>query len=563
MKKLLLLFISVAFLQTLNAQLIISEIFYNAPNAGTDSLEFVEFYNNGTTAVKLKGYYFKNAFVDTLPDETIAAGKYYVVANNAAYFKSKFGKDCRQWISGGLNNTGELIELWTANGVLADSARYSSANSWPQTPNGGGASLVVCNPNDNNDLASSWTACTVPSSAKIDGRLLFVTPFEANCTAGTVVVAVDDAVNNTVNKTRKIGVLINDTHTNPVTITNVTTPANGTTSINSQKDSIIYTPKKDFCGVDEFNYTISDGTLISTATVKVTTTGCLVVTTIKELRKTDTNGNLTANTANVYEISGIVNSINFRATGFEFPLIDSNGDGVGIFSTTKTFGYSLKEGDLLTVRGKIANFNGYAQVTADTLFKTGTGAVAIPKVVSVLSESTESQIVTLKNVTLVDPSKWVAPTGTTNFFLVEVTDGTNKTAVRIDRETNVFTMSAPTGKFDLTGVGYQFDNSSPYTDGYQLNPRYTKDIKLIVAANDVVLGNDISIYPNPVNEKLQVNLNTTIERLTITDMIGRIVYINDSLASNLFIDTNNWNTGVYVASFIKGASVFSAKIIKQ
>jgi hypothetical protein len=487
------------------------------------------------------------------------------VASNAAYFKTKFGKECRQWKTfttgtNGLNNTGELIELWTAANTLADSARYGSVAPWPTSAKGGGASLVICDLNGGNDSPSNWTACTVDSKVRINDIVVFATPLEANCAAGNTVSASPDVVNTTVNKGITIAVLRNDVFTKPVTITAITNPTKGTAVINVKKDSIRYTPNKDYCGSDEFSYTISDGTLTSSAKVTVNTSGCTSAGTIKDAKATDANGALT-NLGNVFELSGVVNSPNLRPGGLEFPIIDAAGNGIGVFNTAKSFGYTVKEGDVVTVKGKIAQFNGYAQITADTIFKTGTGAVYTPKVVTKVDESTESLIVTLKNVTLVDAAKWTTGVGTGG-FTVEVTDGTNKTQVRINKNVELYNAAAPKGKFDLTGIGYQFDSSNPFTDGYQLTPRYNKDLKLIVATNDLALGENIRIFPNPMSDELNISVQEAMENMTITNIVGQVVFAKNNIVENQILNTSSWQSGIYFVKFVKNERQFTAKIVK-
>ena len=560
MRKLLLIAFFCPFLTTADAQLVISEIFYDAPNPGTDSLEFVEIYNNGSSAVNLNGYYFKNAFRDTLPNVSLDPKKYYVIANNATYFKSKFGKDCRQWRLGdGINNSGETIELWSKSNVLADSVRYSSKAPWPTQPNGSGASAVLCDPNTDNYNPANWSTCLVPSTAKINNIQLFVTPFEDNCRAGNVVVATNDAVNMTVNKKITIGVLKNDIFNNPVTISATTVPGKGTIAINATKDSITYTPNKDYCGVDDFKYTITDGTLSSTASVLVTISGCVSTGSIRDAKSVNTNGVL-VNLNNIFEVTGVVNSINFRPDGLEFVIVDAAGDGIGIFSAGKNFGYKVKEGDKIKVLGKLTQYNGYAQIVPDTVVKAGVGTVLTPQVVSKLEESTESQIVTLRNVALVDPSKWVAAG---SGFNVEVTDGTTKSVVRIDKDTDIFGTSAPTGRFDISGVGYQFDSSLPHTDGYQLYPRYLKDIKLLLATQDETLGAAITIYPNPVQGQLMLESKEMLDEISISDVMGNIVYKATNFGYKSLINAEDFMQGVYFLTVSKGNRRYTSKLVKN
>ena len=72
-------------------------------------------------------------------------------------------------------------------------------------------------------------------------------------------VAQNDSVTTDQDKALTINVLANDSDPDgdTISITGVTTPANGTAAISSGK--IIYTPKAGFSGTDSFTYTISDG----------------------------------------------------------------------------------------------------------------------------------------------------------------------------------------------------------------------------------------------------------------------------------------------------------------
>lgn len=86
-------------------------------------------------------------------------------------------------------------------------------------------------------------------------------------------VAVDDVATVPRNASgATIPVLANDSDPDgdPLTIIAVSTPANGTASIVG--DTVRYVPRTGFFGADSFTYTISDGALTATATVRITVT---------------------------------------------------------------------------------------------------------------------------------------------------------------------------------------------------------------------------------------------------------------------------------------------------
>nr|MBP9209627.1 T9SS type A sorting domain-containing protein [Saprospiraceae bacterium] len=82
---------------------------------------------------------------------------------------------------------------------------------------------------------------------------------------------------------------------------------------------------------------------------------------------------------------------------------------------------------------------------------------------------------------------------------------------------------APDGKFNVTGIGSQFDVTSPYFDEYQIIPRYLKDIVRISANQDAVLES-ATLFPNPVSDYLFIESEQPFDYLEIYDVSGNCVY---------------------------------------
>lgn len=115
------------------------------------------------------------------------------------------------------------------------------------------------------------TPDNMPDSLSRAGGYTFVG--SENCTAdGLPPVAVDDEAETDQNSPVTIEVLANDTdpEDDPLTVTGVSDPANGTATINPD-DTVTYEPDFGFFGEDSFTYTISDGNGgADTATVFIT-----------------------------------------------------------------------------------------------------------------------------------------------------------------------------------------------------------------------------------------------------------------------------------------------------
>ncbi len=181
------------------------------------------------------------------------------------------------------------------------------------------------------------------------------------------------------------------------------------------------------------------------------------------------------NLGNAYAIQGIVYGINMRTAGLSFTVIDETG-GMGVFSPSETYGYTVTEGDEVIVAGIMAQFNGLAQLDNLSFIEVVSqgNQISEPTVVTTLSEATESEFITLECVTLTNPSQW--NTGPNNTFNVTISTGTEEFTMRVINNTAVSSLEPPTGPFSVTGIGGQFDNSSPFTSGYQIFPRGIQDI---------------------------------------------------------------------------------------
>ena len=98
-----------------------------------------------------------------------------------------------------------------------------------------------------------------------------------------------------------------------------------------------------------------------------------------------------------------------------------------------------------------------------------------PTVVTSLGENTESELIKFENATMVDPTQWGSGS---SGYTIDITNGTDTVIMRIDADVDLYGTTAPTGAFDVVGIGGQYDFSSPHTSGYQILPRYIADIIL-------------------------------------------------------------------------------------
>lgn len=396
--------------------LVITEIMYNDPGS-EDSIEFIEILNVGTETINLEGLSFSSGVTHTFTSQEVEAGEYFIVSRFPDVIMDRFGISSTAWTEGGLSNGGELIEIINTDGVIIDAVMFDDENGWSEEADGLGRSLVLCDIESDNNMASNWSISTYSSSIDIEGVEIFANPGERNrCTY-------------------------------------------------------------DVATLSQLN---ADGQTVFQGEVRVL---------------------------------GRALGVNLRPAGLQFTLTDLAGDGIALFSGSENFGYEdVVEGDLLYVEGSITQFNGLAQIGLDAVsLVSSDGPAPMSTLVNSLGEETESQLVTLANVHLVDSNEW---TGLGSGFNVRVTDGSADTfAVRIDADVNLYNRGYPQGTFNVTGIGGQFDNSVPHTDGYQLLPRYI---------------DDINPYDEFIEEfpEIDIPTATSVDANGVADSIGRKVTLS-------------------------------------
>ncbi|MCX5672978.1 MAG: CotH kinase family protein, partial [Planctomycetota bacterium] len=184
-----------------NSAVIINEIMYH-PGFGEPGqagfvkedlrLEYIELYNKGAAAVSLRDWQFTQGITFTLPDVSISAGQYLVVAADVAAFHTKYptvnlGKVVGGW-TGRLGNSGQDLELEDSLGQRMDIVHYADEGDWSvrlrgpldynhrgwtwseDTDGVGGKSLELININLSNTYGQNWGASLVrdgtPGAAK-------------------------------------------------------------------------------------------------------------------------------------------------------------------------------------------------------------------------------------------------------------------------------------------------------------------------------------------------------------------------------------------------------------
>jgi len=80
------------------------------------------------------------------------------------------------------------------------------------------------------------------------------------------------------------------------------------------------------------------------------------------------------------------------------------------------------------------------------------------------------------------------------------------------------------------------------------------------SSDNIDVETNVSIYPNPASDVLNVVANTNIKRVRIINFIGQIMFDNSVNNSSININTSAYQSGVYIISVETSNGVITEKI---
>jgi len=574
MKKLLytLFFITVTIFMVNAQDMVITGVFDAQPGAaGTKGVELYVINDIADLSIYGLGSANNGQGTDgeefTFPAITANAGGFIYIADDSTKFHDFFGF-APIYTAGAMNINGDdAIELFT-NGLVSDVVGdinmdgsgevWDHVDGWVYRKDGTG-------PDDSTFVASNWTYGGTQALSGGATNMEAPSPFPIltySAVGPTEVDAKDDEVFIDVNEIVTIDVLFNDVVPNPITSLTVVDilPEFGTTEIDN--NMIVYTPNMDACGMDVFVYEACDAVRCDSAlvTVNIECPPSYTQYSIGDVTQNDANGISTLFDQDA-ELTGRVYGININPAGLSFVIIDENNDGITVYSDEDDLGYTVNEGDIVTVRGVIGQFNGLTEIIADeVVISTASIDAVSPTIVTALGEETESQLIVIDNLSFVDEEQWGMGNSGYN---MDMTDGTNTYVVRIDNDTDLFGGDIPTGApFSVTGLGGQFDFAEPYDEGYQILPRRASDFNNPLSVQEPTLGKEISFFPNPVSSELLITATVQIDEVQITNFIGQTVKKIAGFKNQQTVQVADLQAGMYQITFVKGNDTWTEKFIK-
>lgn len=198
-----------------------------------------------------------------------------------------------------------------------------------------------------------------------------------------------------------------------------------------------------------------------------------------ELGENDADGR-PVHAAEYVEITGIVLNASFTFSGFANDIKIWDGECCTTVFDASGINPVLAVGDEIHVVGTVGQFNGQTQVVQPnleiTVVSTGNATPAplgvSTAVLAADGEDYEGCLVQLRCVSIVGGT-WPAEGSSAT---LSIDDGSGPVDLRIDNDTDIDGMPAPTGPFTIIGIAGQFDTSAPYFEGYQVLPRSFADL---------------------------------------------------------------------------------------
>ena len=147
------------------ADVVINEIFYNAPDDLND-IQWIELHNTAGQPVDLSGWSLNQGKLFRFPDGvSIEAGGYLVVAFDPALFNRTYNTPALGPLKKHLKRSGAPLTLANADKTEVDSVTWADRAPWPVSSDGYSASIERICPTAPGNTVDNWTASPLPDGA--------------------------------------------------------------------------------------------------------------------------------------------------------------------------------------------------------------------------------------------------------------------------------------------------------------------------------------------------------------------------------------------------------------
>jgi hypothetical protein len=246
--------------------------------------------------------------------------------------------------------------------------------------------------------------------------------------------------------------------------------------------------------------------------------------------------------------------------------LQDNTGGIAAFSSSLS---ALSRGDSVQISGPLIEFRNLLEIATTTanpapvtFTALGVGITQTPSVITTaqFNENVEGRLIKFIGCTFIASGTFSSGVNYT------VNTGAGSFVARITSSvSSLFGSTIPTGTVDIVGIGSQFCTTpaAGCTSGYQLALRDINDITTSSIGVKEIYKEaiDLSVFPNPANNKInfKINQNDVIKTSTITDITGKVVY--SSKENTTSADISGLNNGVYFIVVNTQAYTYRSKFV--
>jgi len=114
--------------------------------------------------------------------------------------------------------------------------------------------------------------------------------------------------------------------------------------------------------------------------------------------------------------------------------------------------------------------------------------------------------------------------------------------------------------FDEVGDGtYTYWVKANY-DGFESDTSNNVTLSLITGIDEIA-ENKVSLYPNPASNLVNVTSTHEMNRLTVTNYVGQVVYTSEDAGTRVELNTNSYQPGVYLVKIETESGVVTKRVI--
>ncbi|MBI9066475.1 MAG: lamin tail domain-containing protein [Salinivirgaceae bacterium] len=304
------------------------------------------------------------------------------------------------------------------------------------------------------------------------------------------------------------------------------------------------TVAQDFSAPVVYTVTAQDGTTIKEWTVTVVNDEEASLISIHDIQFIE-NGNDSPYLGQSITTKGVVAAVDSKGLYLQ--------DGEGAWNGVYVYKGSAPEatiGDSIIVAGDIVEYLNLTEILNPVITVLNSdNLISDPVSTSIAEfkqEKYEGVLVNVSNVIcvgIVVNNNW------------KIADSTNDTLIV---RNGIFVYEPELGQVFTSIIGF----SGQFSDDYQLFPRSASDV--ITSISKAAKLENIVLYPNPVKSSLIINNIIDVSKISVTNIIGKLVFSENVKEDTFILDVSQFKSGIYVVTFISvNGETHSKRIIVE